>query len=76
LKNKSPFELQVGDRFQFSDLGRQRNPRLRDRVGSVLAVGGKIRSTDSVLVLLDDSVTPIRLHRSYIEPIARNESDV
>jgi hypothetical protein len=69
-----PFAFKAGDRFQFSELGRRRNPRLRDRVGTVLTVGGKVSSTDSLLVLLDNSASPLRLHRTYVEPLDRDDS--
>jgi hypothetical protein len=40
----------------------------------VLTVGGKVSSTDSLLVLLDNSASPLRLHRTYVEPLDRDDS--
>ena len=57
-------ELTVGARCEFSDLGRLRNPRLADRVGTVVSV---MKSSTKVLVLIDGNKNAVTFHRSYLQ---------
>ncbi len=46
---------------------------LRDRVGTVLTVGGKVSSTVSLLVLLDNSASQLGLYGgTYVQPLDRD----
>lgn len=59
--------LKIGQRFQFSALGKSRNPRLADKVGVVIGVG---RIGNSVRVRLDSAKSNVTFHRSYLEPLS------
>lgn len=52
------------DRVGFSDLGRERNPRLAEKCGTILNASG---SANIYLVLLDGNRSPTRLHETYLK---------
>jgi len=59
-------QFKIGQRFQFSSLGKSRNPRLADKVGVVIGVG---RIGNSVRVRLDSAKSNVTFHRSYLEAL-------
>lgn len=62
-KRQSTFR--IGQRFQFSALGKSRNPRLADKVGTVVGVG---RTANSLRVRFDGARSSVTFHGSYLEP--------
>jgi hypothetical protein len=52
------------DRVRFSELGRERNPRLKDKCGVILS---STKTKHIFLVLLAGNKTPTRLHATYLE---------
>jgi hypothetical protein len=60
-----PDDLQIGDRVRLSELGTARSPKIKVRVGVVVALS-RLRH-NSVHVLFDGNKTATRLHRSYLE---------
>jgi hypothetical protein len=61
--------LKCGDRFRLSELGRQRNPRVRSQFGTVISIGSRATTDDVVKVILDGNASPTQMHRSYIKPL-------
>jgi len=57
--------IAVGTRFQMSELGAVRCPRLANKVGTVV---GSSRYNSGLTVLFDGNKTPTCLHRDYISP--------
>jgi hypothetical protein len=54
----------VGQRVQLNMRGRARMPRVRSHAGTVV----KLREhSETIWVLLDGHVTPLALHRRYVE---------
>lgn len=62
----SKFNLRVGDRCAFNQLGKLRNPKIADKLGTVLSV---MRGVNKIAVLLDGNKTAATFHRSYFDPI-------
>jgi len=57
-------EFWPGQRIRLSALGRARSPRIKVHTGVIVgeAPGSGVR------IILDGSKTPMKLHKSYIEP--------
>jgi hypothetical protein len=57
-------EFSPGQRIRLSALGRARSPRIKVHTGVIVGetLGRGVR------IILDGSKTPMKLHKSYIEP--------
>jgi|UPI00078600AF hypothetical protein len=62
--------LEAGTRCRLNELGRQRSPKLATKIGRILR---RARNTRQYHVLWDGNVTPVTLHRTYIEPLSGEE---
>lgn len=60
--------LRRGDRFRFSERGKSRSPKLKDKLGAVISVS----RSGKVTVLLDGNKHPTTYHKSYLEPLAED----
>ncbi|WIG50978.1 MAG: hypothetical protein OJF48_001895 [Afipia sp.] len=61
--------LRPSDRFRFSELGKSRSPKLRDKRGTVISVS----RSGKVTVLLDGNKHPTTYHKSYLEPLTEGK---
>ena len=59
-------DFRIGSRCGFSDLGKQRSPRLTDREGIVIAI---VKGSKKIRVLLDGNKFPSAYHRDYLRPV-------
>lgn len=59
-------QVPVGTRFEMSELGAARCPRLSEKVGTVI---GSSRFNSGLTVLFDGNKRPTCLHRDYIAPV-------
>jgi hypothetical protein len=59
-------ELKPGSRFQLTQLGNQRCPKLRGRTGTIISL---TRTQSTFRVQLDGTKSPRSMHRTYIMPI-------
>ncbi len=64
------FTLKSGARCRPSELGRLRSPKLAAAAGTILR---RPRIRNQVVVLWDGNVTPITLHRTYVEPLEQRD---
>jgi hypothetical protein len=62
-------KFKSGDRIRLSQLGKERNPRMRKHHGTVIKVGSRANSSEILAVQLDGNASLTRLHRSYVEPL-------
>jgi hypothetical protein len=60
-------DLELGSRFQLTQLGAQRCSKFIGQVGIIV---GFSRANGSIRVLFDGTKTPRSLHRTYIEPVS------
>jgi hypothetical protein len=61
------FDFATGQRCRLNELGMARSPRKANSMGTIV---GRGRSANSVRVLFDGSVTPVPLHKKYIEVLS------
>ncbi len=69
-KKNDDFTLESGARCRPSELGRLRSPKLAATAGTILR---RPRIRNQVVVLWDGNVTPITLHRTYVEPLEQRD---
>jgi hypothetical protein len=62
-------EFRPGQRIRLSALGKARSPRIKVHTGVIVGepLGRGVR------IILDGSTTPMKLHKSYIEPRGSDE---
>lgn len=56
--------LEPGDRCRFTEVGKSRSPKLRNKIGTVISAATKSRK---IIVLLDGNKHATTYHRSYLE---------
>ncbi len=59
--------LKPGDRCRFTEVGKSRSPKLRDKIGTVILSATK---SGKIIVLLDGNKHPTTYHRSYLERLS------
>ena len=65
--NMKEIRIRRGDRCCFTDLGKSRSPRLRDKVGTVISV---VAGSGKLVVLLDGNKNPTTYHKSYLQRLS------